>query len=121
MYLLYIFQDITADLTLTDIEKEISPRISARDLTDLIRNTPDRLMVIDIRSSVDYSRVRLPQSVNVPFGNVQVSEPSLDHLNLEPALREILMEDSRIVVCVSNQHEEAVAVGFVTIFKVVLL
>lgn len=60
----------------------------------------------------DYNRVRLPHSVNLPFASLQLAEQqSLDQLTLEPAMRKALLEGSQINVCVSNQHEDAVAVS----------
>lgn len=114
---LLFLQDITADLTLTELQKELSPRISARDLTHLLRNNPDKLRVLDIRPVTDHNRVRLPNSINLPFATLQLAEHTLDHLALEPAVRESLLTGNQINVCVSNIHEEAVAVSILFSFN----
>lgn len=101
-------------MTLTDLQKELSPRISAQDFTDLLRNSPEKLLVLDIRTVSEYNQVRLPHSLNLPFNLLQTTNGgSLDSLNLDPVTKETLLQGSRINVCVSNHHESAVTVSTV--------
>lgn len=83
------------------------PRISANDLTDLLRHQPQQLMCLDIRSTSDYNRVHLPNSINIPYNNLQLDEKSLESLNV-PQLEDKLL--NRIIICISNIHENAVEV-----------
>lgn len=84
------------------------PRISANDLTDLLKHKPDELLCLDIRSTSDYNRVHLPNSLNISYNTLQLDEKSLESLNT-PQLEERLK--NRIIVCISNIHEQAVEVS----------
>ncbi|XP_023293104.2 TBC domain-containing protein kinase-like protein [Lucilia cuprina] len=97
--------DITTDVTLAHLQKEMCPRISANDLTELLRHQPLELLCLDIRSTSDYNRVHLPHSINIPYNNLQLEDKSLDCLNV-PQLEEKLL--NRIIICISNIHENAV-------------
>lgn len=41
------------NVELEDIQREVSPRISAQDLIDLLKNSPDQLAVVDLRSPAE--------------------------------------------------------------------
>lgn len=41
-----------SELTVNDLNKERCPRISVIDLVDLIRNQPEKVIVVDIRNPV---------------------------------------------------------------------
>lgn len=90
------------------LQKEMCPRISANDLTDLLRSKPDELLCLDIRSTSDYTRVHLPNSLNIPYNTLHLDEKSLESLNA-PQLEEKIK--NRIIVCISNIHENAVEVS----------
>lgn len=105
----FVFQDIgIADVELQHLQAEQCPRISARDVHRLLMHAPSELALIDLRSVVEFGRVHVPHSINIPFATVLLGEQRLEALNvphLETHLR------GRIVVCVSNIHEQAVEVG----------
>lgn len=101
------FQDITPDVTLADLQKEMSPRISANDLHNMLRNDPNAMLCLDIRSISDFNRVHLPDSINIPFNGINLEDKSLESLN-EPQLAEKM--HNRIIICISNIHENAVEV-----------
>lgn len=91
------------------MQAEQCPRISARDVHRLLMHHPTELALIDLRSVVEFARVHVPHSINIPFATVLLGEQRLEALNvphLETHLR------GRVVVCVSNIHEHAVEVGF---------
>ncbi|XP_061390191.1 TBC domain-containing protein kinase-like protein [Musca vetustissima] len=97
--------DITPDVTLAHLQKEMSPRISANDLHFMLQNDPNAMLCLDIRSVSEFNRVHLPDSINIPFNNINLEEKSLDSLN-EPLLEEKM--HNRIIICISNIHENAV-------------
>ncbi|XP_034105338.1 TBC domain-containing protein kinase-like protein [Drosophila albomicans] len=94
-----------AEVELQHLQSEQCPRISAKDVYQLLQQAPNELALIDLRSVVEYSRVHVPHSINIPFATVLLGEQRLEALNvpyLEAQLR------GRIVVCVSNIHQHAV-------------
>lgn len=102
-------QDIgVADVELKHLQQEQCPRISAKDVQFLLDNSPAELALIDLRSVVEFGRVHVPHSINIPFATVQLGEQRLEALQvpqLEAQLR------GKIVVCVSNIHQHSVEVG----------
>lgn len=86
----------------------MSPRISANDLNDLLKYQPNELCCLDIRSTSDYNRVHLPDSINIPYNTLQLDNKSLESLNI-PQIEEKLL--NRIIICISNIHENAVDVS----------
>lgn len=102
-----ILQDITPDVTLAHLQSETSPRISANDLNDLLKHHPNELCCLDIRSTSDYNRVHLPNSINIPYNTLQLDVKSLESLNIQQIDEKL---QSRVVICISNVHENAVAV-----------
>lgn len=100
-------QDITPDVTLAHLQAEMCPRISAKDFTNLLHYAPTDMCALDLRSAVEYSHVRVPHGINVPFVAAQLSEPRLDVLGVSQ-LEELIQ--GRIVICISNTHEHAVQV-----------
>lgn len=44
--------------------------ISAKDAMDVIENTPDAILLVDIRAKEDYDKGHLPGAVNIPFGTI---------------------------------------------------
>lgn len=83
------------------------PRISANDFTHLLLHDPDAMIAIDLRSVNDYARVHVANSINVPFSSVQLNEPRLECLNVANLEQSLA---GRIVVCLSNAHENALQV-----------
>lgn len=76
-------------------------------------HTPEQLALIDLRSVVEFGRVHVPHSINIPFATVQLGERRLEALQV-PQLEAHLRQ--RIVVCVSNIHQHAVEVGLIYIY-----
>ncbi|XP_059617401.1 TBC domain-containing protein kinase-like protein [Phlebotomus argentipes] len=93
------------DVELEDLKREMCPRISANDLVDLHLNSPDRLIVIDLRNSADFRRAHLTNSLNIPFTSVLLGDTRLSALGT-PNLEAILA--NRVVAIVSSVHENAI-------------
>jgi hypothetical protein len=45
--------DINDDVELTDLQAEMCPRISANDLVRLLKEVPNRVVIIDLRSPLE--------------------------------------------------------------------
>lgn len=50
----FFFTQDVSDLELSDLQKEMCPRISAADLGELLTKSPNDMAVIDLRSSIEY-------------------------------------------------------------------
>lgn len=92
-------------VSLAELQSEMCPRISANDYSHLLFNKPDELATIDLRGVIEYSRVRIENSINIPFTSVQLGDTRLEALNIENLEA---MLNGRIVVVVSTIHENAV-------------
>lgn len=47
-----------------------SNMIPAKDAMDVIENTPDAILLVDMRAKEDYDNGHLPGAVNIPFGTI---------------------------------------------------
>ncbi|XP_044759268.1 TBC domain-containing protein kinase-like protein [Coccinella septempunctata] len=65
-------------VTLEDLNRERCPRISAADTVELLRNSPDRILIVDIRNPVQFSRCSVKNSINIPFSSVTFGENNID-------------------------------------------
>lgn len=104
------------DQRLDELQAEQCPRISASDVLKLVRDRPDGIAVVDLRSGSEFRRAHLAHSVNVPFGAVQMEAATaaggdaLEECCAEvPDLRERLA--GRLVVVMSAVHGDAVQVS----------
>ncbi|XP_058444044.1 TBC domain-containing protein kinase-like protein [Malaya genurostris] len=97
------------DLKYTDedhreVQTELYPRISVYDLIRLLRDRPSNVAVLDLRSNLEYKKVAIENSVNIPFSSVLLNETRLDVLNV-PKLEGYLRK--KIPVIISTSHESA--------------
>lgn len=78
---------VMVPISIAELKSEVSPRISAEDLLDLLDLSPDsknksrssiKMLVIDIRSSEEYSKEALPNSINIPYATAFTSDGTLD-------------------------------------------
>ncbi|KAG5683837.1 hypothetical protein PVAND_013100 [Polypedilum vanderplanki] len=90
------------NISLSDIQKEISPRISANDLIFLLKNKPNNIFVFDLRPQSDYKRWHIQNSINLPYTNLILSDRRLESINIE---KNLLMD--KIVVIISVSHDNA--------------
>ncbi|KAL7028019.1 hypothetical protein ACKWTF_005693 [Chironomus riparius] len=93
--------DIT-NIELSDIQKEISPRISANDLIYLLKEKPNQVVVFDLRPQNDYKRWHIRGSINLPYTNLMLSDRRLESINVE---RNTLQD--KVVVVISVSHDNA--------------
>lgn len=100
--------DIT-DITLQELQNEISPRISANDLVNLLINEPEKIATIDLRGVHEFNRIHVIQSINIPFTSVLLGDTRLESLNV-PNLEAYL--NDKIVVIISNVHDNAILVRY---------
>lgn len=89
-------------MELSDIQREISSRISANDLVNLLKNKPTGVFVFDLRTQNDYKRWHIEGAINLPFTNLMLGDRRLEAVNIE---RENLNE--KVVVIISVSHENA--------------
>lgn len=95
-------------MTLSDIQNERCPRISANDLVNLLNNS-EAAAVIDLRGSVEYKRAHIDGSINIPFTSVSLNDVRLEALNVDNLKNFI---SNKTVVIVSTFHDTAVLVRF---------
>lgn len=100
---------------LTDLQKELCPRISANDLILLVSEGTDTAVVIDLRSKSEFRKSHIYKSINVPFTSVLLGDTRLEALNV-PDLEKSLT--NKVVIVVSNLHENAVLVKIYLILYV---
>uniref|UniRef100_A0A182SJP3 TBC domain-containing protein kinase-like protein n=1 Tax=Anopheles maculatus TaxID=74869 RepID=A0A182SJP3_9DIPT len=91
---------------LREVQAELHPRISVYDLIRLLRDRPASTAILDIRSSLDYRKAAIENSINIPFSSVSLKEPRLDALNV-PRLEAYLRRQPTITIIVSVSHENA--------------
>lgn len=94
-------------IELNDLQTERCARISANDLVKLITESPDKVVVIDIRNSMEFKRAHMKDSINIPFVSVKLNDKCLDALNM-PDLEKRLL--NRTVVVASSIHQNGVLV-----------
>lgn len=99
-------------IELNDLQTERCARISANDLVKLITESPDKVVVIDIRNSIEFNRAHVKDSINIPFVSVKLNDKCLDALNM-PDLEKRLL--NRTVVVASSIHQNGVLVRLLII------
>lgn len=93
-------------MTLSDIQNERCPRISASDLVNLLNNS-ETAAVIDLRGSVEYKRAHIAGSINIPFTSVSLNDVRLEALNVDNLKNYV---SNKTVVIVATFHDTAVLV-----------
>lgn len=101
----------TFDLNYTEndfleVQTELHPRISVCDLIRMLRDRPDDTAIVDIRSSLEYRKAAIENSVNIPFSSVSLKEPRLEALQI-PRLKAYLNRHPVIKIIISGSHENA--------------
>lgn len=87
---------------MSDIQREISPRISANDLVSLLKHKPYSVIVFDLRPQNEFKRWHIAGAINLPFTNLMLGDRRLESINVE---RKTL--DGKVVVIISVSHENA--------------
>lgn len=72
-------------------------------------NTPSKVVAIDIRGNLDFNRIHVEGSINIPFSSVLLGDARLESLNISNLDAKI---SGRVVVIIGNVHENAILVYF---------
>nr|CAH7737912.1 unnamed protein product [Callosobruchus chinensis] len=91
-------------VTLQDLKKERCPRISASDLLDLVRNSPQKVLVVDIRNITQFNRCSVRESINIPFSSVLFSEVKIESIGQHSGL--LKENQDRTVVVVGDEETD---------------
>ncbi|XP_041457322.1 TBC domain-containing protein kinase-like protein [Lytechinus variegatus] len=106
-------------LSQKDLKEEVAPRISAEDLLELCdlrgsnsshsptkknKNSKPIILIVDIRSSDDFSRGHIPASVNIPFNSAFSPEGDLIPC---PAVTQLYNHRGRVVTVVGHKGKNA--------------
>ncbi|VEN40483.1 unnamed protein product [Callosobruchus maculatus] len=97
-------------VTLQDLKRERCPRISANDLLDLVRNSPQKVLVVDIRNITQFNRCSVRESINIPFSSVSFSEVKIESIGQHSSL--LKENKDRIVVVVGDEETDLEVVRF---------
>lgn len=103
----FLFGQDVSGIELSDLQNERCPRISANDLVQLLKDTPENVCVIDLRSNLEFKRAHIEASLNIPFTSVSLGDVRLSALNVQNIEKCLA---NRIVVVVSTSQENAVLV-----------
>ncbi|XP_011498464.1 PREDICTED: TBC domain-containing protein kinase-like protein [Ceratosolen solmsi marchali] len=92
---------------------ERMPRISVDDFLDLLNNTPERVIIVDIRNNIQFERGAIPNSINIPFTSVQLAHVQIDTLG--PQAKPLTdNKDSIVVIIGLNDQNNALFAEFLT-------
>ncbi|KAJ8921997.1 hypothetical protein NQ315_008635 [Exocentrus adspersus] len=91
-------------VTLDELKKERCPRISANDVVDLIRNHPDKVLLVDIRNIVQFNRSSVVGSINIPFSSVSFSENKIENVGQHSSA--LKNAKGKIVVVIGNEETD---------------
>ncbi|XP_044727731.1 TBC domain-containing protein kinase-like protein, partial [Chrysoperla carnea] len=94
-----------SDVELRDLQLEFCPRISANDVVHLLNNSPDQIIIVDIRPAAQYNRAAVKKSINVPFALIQQEDPNIECLGPQAAV----LKDNlfHTIVVVAAEHVQA--------------
>jgi TBC domain-containing protein kinase-like protein len=90
------------NVDLSDIQKEISPRISTNDLLFWLNNKPENIIVFDLRPQNEFKRWHIRESINLPYTNLILSDRRLEAIGIDRKI----MED-KVIVILSISHDNA--------------
>ncbi|XP_071857403.1 TBC domain-containing protein kinase-like protein isoform X1 [Bombus fervidus] len=82
---------------------EKMPRISVDDFLDLLDNSPERLITVDVRNNIQFERGAVVGSINIPFTSVQLS---LTHIETLGPHAKPLVENKNSVVVIIGPHDQ---------------
>ncbi|XP_046747727.1 TBC domain-containing protein kinase-like protein [Diprion similis] len=82
---------------------EKMPRISITDFMNLLQNTKQNVIVVDLRNNIQFERGAVLGSINIPFTSVQLSHT--DIMSLGPHAEPLANNRDSIVVII-GQHDQ---------------
>lgn len=86
-----------------DIGTEKLSRISVNDFINIYENIDEKLVIVDIRDNIQFERGAVPESINIPFTNVQLSHIDIDKLGPQA---KILHEHKGKIVVIIGPHDQ---------------
>lgn len=91
-------------VSLEELKRETSPRISANDVIYLLRNTPKQVLIVDIRNPTQFARCSVIGSINIPSSSVSFGENNLE--NIGAHYTAIKNGKDQIIVVVGNEETD---------------
>ncbi|KAF5294637.1 hypothetical protein FQA39_LY02769 [Lamprigera yunnana] len=88
-------------ITVQQLNKEKSPRISVHDVVDIIRKSPNEIVIVDIRNPMHFNRCYVKGSLNIPFSSVKFGEINIE--NIGPYSAILKSNKTKIVVIVGTE------------------
>ncbi|XP_043787150.1 TBC domain-containing protein kinase-like protein isoform X2 [Apis laboriosa] len=82
---------------------EKMPRISVDDFLDLLDNSPEKLIAVDVRNNIQFERGAVIGSINIPFTSVQLS---LTHIETLGSHAKPLVENKNSIVIIIGPHDQ---------------
>ncbi|KAL7287733.1 hypothetical protein TKK_0018118 [Trichogramma kaykai] len=88
-----------------EVGTEKIPRISVEDLIYLVENSPDKVLVVDLRNNIQYERGAIAGSINIPFTSVQLAQDRITSLG--PQATPLSENKDRIVVVIGPNDQNS--------------
>ncbi|XP_014223795.1 TBC domain-containing protein kinase-like protein [Trichogramma pretiosum] len=88
-----------------EVGTEKIPRISVEDLIYLLENSPDKVLVVDLRNNIQYERGAIAGSINIPFTSVQLAQDRITSLG--PQATPLSENKDRIVVVIGPNDQNS--------------
>ncbi|KAL2739539.1 TBC domain-containing protein kinase-like protein [Vespula maculifrons] len=82
---------------------EKMPRISVDDFLNLLNNTPEKVIAVDVRNNIQFERGAVIGSINIPFTSVQLSQTNIDTLG--PHAKP-LVDNKNCIVVIIGPHDQ---------------
>ncbi|XP_028047204.1 TBC domain-containing protein kinase-like protein isoform X2 [Monomorium pharaonis] len=82
---------------------EKMPRISVDDFLNLYNNSLNKIIVVDVRSNIQFERGAILGSINIPFTSVQLSQTHIDTLG--PHAKPLIDNKTSVVVII-GPHDQ---------------
>ncbi|XP_066591371.1 TBC domain-containing protein kinase-like protein [Prorops nasuta] len=94
-----------------EVGTERMPRISVDNFLSLFDNTPEKMIVVDIRNNIQFERGAILGSINIPFTSVQLSQTQVNTLG--PQAQPLAENKNRTVVIIGpNDQNNALFADF---------
>ncbi|KAF2901025.1 hypothetical protein ILUMI_05165 [Ignelater luminosus] len=91
-------------ITVQELNREKCSRISANDVVNLVRNFPHKIVIIDIRNPLQFSRCCVKGSVNIPCSSVTFGDANLDSFGVHSGL--LKNAQNKIIIIVGTEETD---------------
>ncbi|KAL1492194.1 hypothetical protein ABEB36_012677 [Hypothenemus hampei] len=95
--------DITG-VSLNELKNELCPRISVRDVANILLKNPHKMLLIDIRNTRAYKRCSVVNSTHIPFSSVSFTENIIENVGRDSDL--LKSKGEKIVVVVGDEETD---------------